>query len=330
MAATTPAPAPTIGLDIGGTKILGVAADESGRVVGERTAPTGVGPDAVVTTAAAMIGELRNAAGADRELGEVVGAGFAGMVDFDGVVRYAPNLPGFEGVDVRSRLESACGTVVTVDNDANVAALGEVLYGAARGHSEVLLVTLGTGIGGGIVTGGRVYRGGRGLAAEIGHFTVDPAGPRCACGATGHWEAVASGTALGRVGQAWAARGDAPGILARAGGEPAAVTGYHVGASALAAEAEGRAIMSIFARHVAIGLGGLVNILDPEVVIVAGGLVALGDVLLDRVREELPAFVEGHAHRQVPPVVPAELGERAGAIGAAARARSLVGTGGPA
>ena len=139
-----------------------------------------------------------------------VGVGLPGLVDLDGVVHYAPNLPGFVGVAARERLAAACPVPVVVDNDANVAALGEVLHGAGRGHREVLVVTLGTGIGGGLVFNGAVHRGGYGLAAEIGHFVVDPDGPVCACGARGHWEAIASGSALGRRAREWAARGDAP------------------------------------------------------------------------------------------------------------------------
>jgi glucokinase len=310
----------TAGLDLGGTKVLGVVADAAGRVMAEHRSPTPPGPDAALSEMAAVLDQLR-AAVPDVA---AVGAGVPGLVDLDGVLRYAPNLPGFEGVEVRAALETASELPVTVDNDANAAALAEVLHGAARGRSEVLLVTLGTGIGGGIITGGRLYRGAHGFAAEIGHITVDPDGPRCACGARGHWEALASGTALGRLGREWAARGEAPGVLARAGGRVEAILGYHVGAAAVAGEPDGLALLRAHARAVATGLGGLVNLLDPEVVVIGGGLVELGDVLLEPIREELPAFVEASAHRAPPLVVAAELGEHAGAVGAAALARALV------
>jgi glucokinase len=309
----------TIGVDLGGTKLLGVVADGAGTVVAETLRPSGDGAEAVLAGLAAVVDELAAAV----PEAEAVGVGVAGMVDYEGVVRYAPNIPGIDGLEVATRLEKACRLPVAVDNDANVAALGEALHGAARGHSEVLVVTFGTGIGGGIVTGGRLLRGGHGYAAEIGHFTIDPDGPPCACGARGHWESFASGTGLGRMGREWAARGDAPGILARAGGDPAAVTGHMVGESAVAGEAEGLALLDTYARWVAVGLGGLVNIFDPELVVVSGGLVTLGDLLLDRIRAELPAFVEAPEHRIVPPVVAAGLGSRAGAIGAAALARPL-------
>lgn len=310
----------TIGLDLGGTKLLGVVADGRGRVVADTLRPSGAGADEVIAALGGAVKELS----ATSPGVAAIGLGVAAMVDFDGAVRYAPNIDGIDGAPVRMLLEEAAGLPVAVDNDANVAALGEVRHGAARGHSEVLVLTFGTGIGGGIVTGGRILRGGYGVAAELGHFTIDPAGPVCACGAPGHWEALASGTALGRLGQEWAGRGDAPGLLRRAGGDPGAVTGLHVGESAVAGEEEGLAILDTYSRYVAVGLGGLVNILDPGLVVVSGGLVTLGDLLLDRVRAELPAHVEAPHRRTVPPVVAAELGDRAGAIGAAVLARTLL------
>jgi glucokinase len=310
----------TIGIDVGGTKLLGVVTDANGEMTAHRLTTTPRGPEAVMDALAEMAGELRAAAPA----AEAVGVGIAGLVDLEGIVHYAPNLAGFEGVPLRASLEKGTGLPVAVDNDANVAALAELTYGAARGRSEVLLITLGTGIGGGIVVGGQVYRGGHGMAAEIGHFTVDPGGPPCACGAAGHWEALASGSALGRMGRERAARGEAPGLLARAGGDPEAVTGRLVGDAAQAGEPDGVELMARYADLVAMGLGGLVNILDPELVVVAGGLVELGDVLLRPLRHSLAEYVEAPHRRALPAIVPAHLGERAGAVGAAVLARDLL------
>ena len=310
----------TAGVDIGGTKVLAVAATGKGEVVAERRQPTAAGPDAVLAATAAVVADLIAA-----EPGiAAVGVGLPGLVDLNGVVHYAPNLPGFVGVAARERLAAACPVPVVVDNDANVAALGEVLHGAGRGCREVLVVTLGTGIGGGLVINGAVNRGGFGLAAEIGHFTVDRDGPLCACGERGHWEALASGTALGRRAREWAARGDAPGVLARAGGVVEMVTGHEAGQSALAGEPDGLAILAEHAGDVALGLGGLVNILDPELIVIGGGLVHLGETLLAPIRAAFPAHVEAASLRTVPPVEAAALGERAGAVGAAALARTLV------
>ena len=310
----------TAGIDIGGTKLLAVAATGKGEIVAERRQPTAEGPDAILSATCAVVADLLAA-----EPGiAAVGVGLPGLVDLGGVVHYAPNLPGFVGVPARQRLAAACPVPVVVDNDANVAALGEVLHGAGRGHREVLVVTLGTGVGGGLVINGDVYRGGHGLAAEIGHFTVDPAGPLCACGERGHWEAIASGTALGRRAREWAARGDAPAVLAWAGGVVEAVTAHHVRMAAEAGEPDGPAILAEHARAVATGLGGLVNILDPEIVVISGGLIDLGDHLLAPLRAVLPEYVEAAALRPMPPVLPAALGEHAGAVGAAALARTLL------
>ncbi len=310
---------PTIGIDLGGTKLLGVVVAPDGQVLAERRRATAGDPESVLRDVAEVVAELR----AQVPEGVAIGLGVAGMVDFDGVVRNAPNLPGWDGFPVRARAEADCGLPTAVDNDGNVAALAELVHGAARGRSEVLVITLGTGIGGGIVTGGQVSHGAHGLAAEIGHFQVDPEGPKCACGAVGHWEAIASGGALGRMGREWALSGEAPNILRRAGGRPEDIRAIQVGDSAQAGEPDGLALLSAYARNVAVGLGGLVNILDPEVVVVAGGLVEIGDVLLSRIDAELADFVEAPQHRPMPRVVAAEMGERAGAIGAAALARSL-------
>ena len=157
----------------------------------------------------------------------------------------------------------------------------------------MLCITLGTGVGGGIIKHGVVQRGAHGFAAEIGHFQVDPNGPMCACGERGHWEAVASGTALGRLGRERAAAGDAPSVLARVDGVVDAITGVQVGDAAQAGEADALALVHEYARGVAVGLVGLVNILDSELVVISGGLVELGDVLLAPLRE----FFDGHPRR---------------------------------
>jgi glucokinase len=185
------------------------------------------------------------------------------------------------------------------------------------------MITLGTGIGGGIIARGRVIRGAHGFAAEVGHFQVDPSGPLCACGERGHWETYASGSALGRMGREWAASGRAPNVLARAGGGPAAVTGVHVGDSAQAGELDGVALLAAYADLVAVGLAGLANILDPERIVISGGLVELGETLFAPLRAAFGQRIEGVQYRPPIAIVPSVLGEHAGVIGAAARARDL-------
>jgi glucokinase len=250
--------------------------------------------------------------------------GAAGLVDHEGVVRYAPNLPNVRDAPLRDALAEATGHVVVVDNDASVATLGEATYGAAVGRRHVLLVTLGTGIGGGLLLDGRMYRGANNFGAEIGHFTIDPAGPMCACGERGHWESFASGTALGRMARELVAKGGGAALVAAAGGDASAVTGTHVGTAAAQGDADARSLLVQYADNVALGLAGLANILDPECIVIAGGLVELGPLLFGPLREAFGRHVEGVDYRPSIAIVPAQLGERAGAVGAGILARSLL------
>lgn len=316
----------TIGFDVGGTKVLGVVLDAAGRTVVEQRRPSPPGFEPLVDLMATLAAELTGIA-----LGEgiapatAIGVGVAGLVDRDGVLRYGPNLPGVVDAPIRDALAARTGMPVVVDNDANVAGLAEVRHGAAAGVGHALLVTLGTGIGGAIVADGQVFRGANGFAGEIGHQTVAPGGPLCACGERGHWEAIASGTALGRMGRELVATGGGSAILDLAGGNPEAVDGLHVGAAARADDPEALALLDRYADNVAIGLANLANVLDPQRVVVAGGLVALGDLLFDRLERAFGVHLEATEHRPRIPVVPAALGEQSGAIGAAVLARESLG-----
>jgi glucokinase len=317
-AAEKPGP-PTIGVDLGATNVRCAVVDRDGGILAELRGQTGEDGADVVPTTADLVRKLRG----DFPEVEAVGVGAAGLVDRDGGVQYAPNIPAFRRVALRDLLEESIGLPVVVDNDANAAAWGEIVHGAARGALYALMVTLGSGIGGGIIARGRVIRGAHGFAAEVGHFQIDPHGPMCACGERGHWEAFASGNALGRMGREWAAARRAPGVLARAGGDPDAVTGLLVGDSAQAGESDGRALLDEYADRVAVGLAGLANILDPERIVISGGLVELGDTLFTPVREAFARRIEGADYRPRIDIVPSELREHAGVVGAAARARDL-------
>jgi glucokinase len=309
----------TVGVDLGGTNLRVGVVDGAGTVLGERRLPTPHELDDIIDAIGDCVRELAR----DHPDARGVGIGAAGMVDFDGVIRFSPNLPAFRDTPMAGLVRDAVGMPVVLDNDANVTALAEVTHGAARGRKEVLCITLGTGVGGGIVSRGRVLRGANGFAAEIGHFQVDPDGPVCACGERGHWEAVASGSALGAIGRARAATGDAPAVLALAGGDASTVTGVHVGDAARTGAADALAILAEYARNVAVGLVGLVNILDPELVVVGGGLVDLGDALFGPLCSFFQRHLEGATHRPAVTIVPAALGERAGVVGAAVLAREL-------
>ena len=314
----------TLGVDLGGTHIrLGVV-DLDGVVRHEHR---GASPSHSVAELIDAVGhasaELRAAAATEDLTVTAIGAGVAALVDDDGVARYAPNVPALVDTPLRDDIARATGLPAIVDNDANVAAWGELAHGAMRGMRHALLLTLGTGIGGGIVLDGRVYRGAHGFGAEVGHWQFDPHGRVCACGEAGHWEAWGSGTALGVLAREVVARGDAPSVLAAAGGDPAAVSGEHVSAAALGGADDALAILDTFADFVAIGFAGLANILDPEAIVISGGLVNIGDVLVSRIRDRFPLHLEGRAYRPEIPILAAQLGDQSGVIGAAVLARQV-------
>ncbi|MEA3054852.1 MAG: glucokinase [Actinomycetota bacterium] len=287
----------TIGVDVGGTKVLGVVVDGAGSVVASHRVSTPSGGDAVVEAMVGVIAALR------RERGDVVavGAGVPGLVDRDGVLRFAPNLPGVVELPVGRLLRDATRLPVTVDNDNTCALWGEHLAGAARDAADVVLVGLGTGIGGGLLLDGRLVRGAHGFAGEIGHMVVARGGIPCVCGRNGCWERYASGTALGRMARE-------AGIGER---------GEDVTAAAIGGDAAALALFDEFADWFAVGLVNLVHALDVSRCVIAGGLVEAGEVLLDAVRRAFAARLVAPDHRPPDDIVGATLGERAGAIGAA-------------
>jgi len=307
-----------VGVDLGGTKCLGVVADVEGRIHDELRRPTPKGADAIVDAVADVASELAQRAG-----GAVaaVGVGAPGLVDRRGALRFAPQLPGVEELDLGARVHERVQLPVVVENDASCAGWGEQQAGAGAGHDDVVLVTLGTGIGGGIVLGGHLFRGANGFAGEIGHVVVDPHGPPCPCGQRGCWERFASGSGLGRLAREAALAGRARRIVELAGGDAELVKGEHVTAAATEGDEDADRIMRDFGWWVALGLANLANVFDPELFVLGGGLVEAGGVLLDPVRSAFARLVEGVEHRPAIAIVPASLGERAGAIGAALLAR---------
>jgi glucokinase len=307
----------TVGLDIGGTKVLGVVLDHAGTILHEQRAPS---PD---TGFEALVAVCRDLVAAIGPPDAPVGVGAAGLVGRTGVISYAPNLSGVIDAPIRDAVAAATGRRVAADNDANVAALAEATYGAAVGARHALMVTLGTGIGGGIIADGEVYRGANGYAAEFGHFTVDIDGPICACGERGHWEAIASGNALGRMAREMIEHGRGGTILAAAAGRLADVSGEEVAAAAGEGDADARALLAAYADNIALGLVNLANILDPERIVIAGGVVEIGAQLFEPLGAAFRAHLEGAEHRPDIALVPAAFGGRAGAVGAAVLARSL-------
>ncbi len=304
-----------VGIDLGGTKIAGVRMDQRGEILARDETPTPTDASAILEELIRLVGSLTDA---DTS---AVGIGAAGMVDFEaGALRFAPNLP-LRDVPIRDMLQQRSGLPCVVDNDANAAGWGEHQFGAARGHDHVLLVTVGTGIGGALVAGGQVYRGAHGFAAEIGHIIVEPNGPECGCGNRGCWEQVASGRALDRLARDEAER-DPAGEIARVA-EGGVVEGRHAAEAARQGDRAARGIFDEVGRRLGEGLAGLVNVLDPEIVVVGGGVAEEGELLLDPARRAFRETVEAFDRRPEVPIVVAELGKEAGAMGAAALALDL-------
>jgi glucokinase len=210
---------------------------------------------------------------------------------------------------------------IIIENDANLAVLAEHRLGAARGYQHVVMVTLGTGIGGGIVVDGHIQVGGHGFAGEIGHMVVDPAGPPCPCGRRGCWERYASGGGLGLLAREAALAGKLPGVVARAGGDPEGVRGEDVTAAALSGDADARRVVQQVGAWVGFGLANLACVLDPECFVLGGGLAGAGDLLLLAARQAYAELVEGGASRPLAAIVPASFDDRSGAVGAALAAR---------
>ncbi|MGH3849341.1 MAG: ROK family protein, partial [Pseudonocardiaceae bacterium] len=238
-----------------------------------------------------------------------------------GSLRVAPNLRFAEGMAMESFVQDRLGLPVVTENDATCACWAEWVMGAGSPYRDLIMVTLGTGIGGGIVSAGRLMRGSNGFAGEYGHMIVNPDGPQCSCGRRGCWERYASGSGLGYLGREAAIAGGAESVLARAGGLEQ-IRGEHVSAAAADDDADAIRIVGDFAYWVALGLANLVQMLDPAAIVVGGGLVSMGEILFEPVRAELGHML-GHRRGDGVPVLAAALGERAGAMGAALLAKKV-------
>jgi glucokinase len=308
-----------VGLDIGGTKINALRVARDGEILDRKSVPTTAGTGEEIL--AAMV-DLTRAMLTDEVL--AIGVGAAGLVDAaEGVLRYAPNLPWRE-LPIAERMRSAIGLPCQLDNDANTAAFGEFRFGAGRGFRHLLLVAVGTGIGGGVVADGRLFRGAHGFAAEIGHIVLEPGGPVCGCGNRGCWETVASGRAIGRLGRE-AARREGSTLARMTQGDPDRLDGRAVTRAALEGDEEALAVLGEVGRRLGEGIAGLVNVLDPQVVVVGGGAIEAGELLLEPARRAFVEAVEGRDHRPPVPIVDAQLGTDAGAVGAAALAMEELG-----
>ncbi|MHA6793553.1 ROK family protein [Pseudonocardia bannensis] len=303
-----------IGLDIGGTKIAGAVVQDDGTVLTELVERTPEQSDARSTSKILL--RLTERLRAEHPEVVAVGVGAAGIVEWPaGLIRWAPNND-YRDWPVRAELEEATGLPAAVDNDANVAALAEARLGEQR-YRNMMLLTVGTGIGGGLVLAGEIYRGPTGMGAELGHIIVNPDGPRCGCGNRGCLEAYASGTALTRMGRELAAADPASLVARLAREEGAEVTGQTVAQAAGQGDPAAKALFARLGRWLGVGIASLANIFELEAVRIGGGLVETGDLLLEPARAAAREYAYAARTRGIAPVLPSTFGSDAGIIGAA-------------
>lgn len=304
-----------VAADFGGTHLRAALVTAEGSVLGRRdvkTPTTEVPPE---KTIAGVVGLLLAVAQGSPDPPVAACIATAGLIDsVAGKVIIAPNIPGFRNLPLAGPVAEKLGIPVCIENDASAAALGELKFGAGRDARSLIHVTLGTGIGGGIVIDGKLYRGSRGLAGEIGHMIVDPAGPRCMCGSRGCLESLVSGAAFAERARRLIESGRAPMLQEIVGyREPSATDLY-------TAAMRGDKLAEAEIRHgghtLGLALGSLTNILNPDAITLSGGLLSMGELLLEPMRKAMYSLAYGPAAGTIVRI--SELGDNAGLLGAAA------------
>jgi glucokinase len=310
----------TVGVDVGGTKIAAGVVDEGGKLLASTRRETPATDTHMVLEA---IGDAVRELRSEHEVA-AIGIGAAGFVDAGRArVMFAPNLA-WRDEDLGGQLANRLGVPVVVENDANAVAWAESRFGAGRDHDDLVAITVGTGIGGGVISNGRLLRGGFGVAAEIGHVTMVPYGRRCGCGLQGCWEQYGSGRALVTEAREIARHSPAfaAGLLAAAGGDAEGITGEMVTANAQQGDVGALHCFDEIGRWIGLGLAQLAAVLDPSLFVIGGGVSAAGEVLRERVENVFRANLTGRGHRPVAEVRLAELGWESGMVGAADLART--------
>lgn len=307
-----------IGIDVGGTRIAAGLVERKGRIVREAKllTPKTAGPFGIVDAIVGMVEEITSGVHPAEIAG--VGIGLPAQVDFTRQsVEYSTNLP-LGGVDVRGLVMSRLKYPVTIDNDGHTAALGEARFGVAKGVKDFVMVTLGTGVGGGVFIGGHPMRGSRGFGGEVGHIVIDVDGPPCPCGGRGHLESYAARPAIVRDAQRAAATYQGSSITRLAGGDEAAITAEIVIAGANSGDEAAVEIMAHVGDMLGEALVGIVNILNPQAIVIGGGIGESCPLVAQRATARVAA--EALAGRRDVKVLLAELGNDAGVAGAAALA----------
>ena len=311
-----------LGIDLGGTKILTAVTNPQGEMLSRdhSVTPATKGQNAVIQ---AIVESVRRAVNqADLSVSDLVAIGIGAPGPSNpqtGILHTSPNLPGWRNVPIRDIIAQKFGQKAFLINDANAAALGEFHFGAGRGSCCFIYVTVSTGIGGGIVLGGKIYTGAAGFAAEIGHMTIEDKGPACNCGNAGCWEALASGTALAKEARRRITAGETTSILDYAEGDMGKVTPPVIQQAAEAGDSLAKELLARTSHYLGTGFANLINIFNPDVISIGGGVANMGEMLLGPAYAvaKKRAFLEAYESVRF---VPAELGRNSGVLGAAAYA----------
>jgi glucokinase len=309
----------TIGVDIGGTKIAAGVVDEDGTLLARARRETpATEPDLIEDQVAGVVAELR----AEHDI-DAVGVAAAGFLDtVRGVVLFAPNLA-WRDEPIVDDLQRRVGLPVRLENDANAASWGEFRFGAARDVDDMVMLTVGTGLGGGIVADGHLLRGARGLGGELGHVRMVPDGLPCGCGNRGCWEQYASGSALTRAARALVASGGprAERLSQLCAGRPEDLRGSMVTRAAQEGDPAAGELLADLGRWLGEGMASIAAVLDPAMFVIGGGVVEAGQLLVEPARAALGRQLPARGHRPAIGVEAATLGNTAGMIGAADLAR---------
>ncbi len=309
-----------LGVDLGGTKILTAVTDSQGKMLSRdhSITPAQKGHEAVIQSILESAHRaLEQANVAISEL-TAIGVGAPGLSNPEtGILFTSPNLPGWRNVPLKDIMQERLGKKTFVTNDANAAALGEFYFGAARGVRNFIYITLSTGIGGGIITDGKIYSGTSGAAGEVGHMTINDEGPLCNCGNRGCWETLASGTALAREARYRIKEGVRTSILEYAEGDVEKVTAQVIHSAAEQGDSLAKELIARTGYYVGVGLANLINIFNPELIVIGGGLSNIGDMLLEPAFKMAGERAYAEAFQAVR-FASAELGRNSGVLGAAA------------
>ena len=314
---------PVLAIDLGGTKILSAIISSSGKVIttDRRLSLADKGPESVLNRIFTSVDSLLSQNNIGLSQLHSISIAAAGIIDSNqGVITLSPNLPGWQDIPLRDIIKEKYKVDTFLLNDASAAALGEHQFGAGKGVNSLIYLTVSTGIGGGLIIDGKLYLGACGSAGEIGHMTIDVNGPKCSCGNTGCLEALASGTAMAREAIRRIKQGENSSLTVIVGGKIEDITAEKISIAAQGGDSLALEVISEAVTYLGVGLANLVNIFNPEMIIIGGGVAKMGDLLFEpagqAVRErafQLPA--------QAVRIVPARLGDNVGVLGAAVFAR---------